>query len=416
MSVHVRLAEPKRLPPKEWEPRPAYAGSWSTWAGHAWQSNAPMPTAAFADETKRFVDDEDEGRGADAGSYNPHANTTMEASAAFTFNKKVTAEQQLQQQNPSGAAAALTDGPTPTTLALPQEALELFPLNRYPLRENGAQPTGAAPQSWIDGAKAAGEAAIKALTDASGGGAGPSAAAAATTSTALACTSEELTSLGPYVTAASLKQEREAREAAEKQAKWEARHGGRAKPPKPSPKLGTGNRASDRLAATTTTAKQARDALGSLDRLTAEGGTVPTGVDVTSGVPLSRVNVTYAHEQFARQASPTSPKKPASAPSARQPSARAASARAASPQKVMRRHPSCRNYYAVLKVAPEASEGEIKQAYHKMAKLWHPDRNHDERAERTFKLINRAYQVLGDKKVRRAFDRGENVDAKWGMH
>ena len=51
-----------------------------------------------------------------------------------------------------------------------------------------------------------------------------------------------------------------------------------------------------------------------------------------------------------------------------------------------------------------------------MAKLWHPDRNHDERAERTFKLINRAYQVLGDKKVRRAFDRGENVDAKWGMH
>ena len=213
-------------------------------------------------------------------------------------------------------------------------------------------------------------------------------------------------------------------EAAEKQAKWEARHGGRAKPPKPPPKLGTGNRASERLFTTTTTAKQARDALGSLDRLTAEGGTVPTGVDVTSRVPLSRVNVTYAHEQFARQASPTSPKKPASTsrassagvPSARQPSARAASARAASPQKVMRRHPSCRNYYAVLKVPPEASEGEIKQAYHKMAKLWHPDRNNDERAERTFKLINRAYQVLGDKKVRRAFDRGENVDAKWGMH
>ena len=63
----------------------------------------------------------------------------------------------------------------------------------------------------------------------------------------------------------------------------------------------------------------------------------------------------------------------------------------------------------------------MKRAYHEQAKLWHPDKNRQpgqekrlEKAERNFKLIARAYEVLGDKSIRAAYDRGENVDdPKW---
>ena len=56
-----------------------------------------------------------------------------------------------------------------------------------------------------------------------------------------------------------------------------------------------------------------------------------------------------------------------------------------------------------------------------MARKWHPDKNRqagqEERlvkAERNFKLIARAYEVLSDPDVRGAYDRGEDVDdSKW---
>ena len=71
-----------------------------------------------------------------------------------------------------------------------------------------------------------------------------------------------------------------------------------------------------------------------------------------------------------------------------------------------------------------ASTREIKKAYHTRAKEWHPDKNRggddekskkrEEKAERNFKLIARAYEVLGDKEKRAAYDRGEDVDdPKW---
>ena len=78
----------------------------------------------------------------------------------------------------------------------------------------------------------------------------------------------------------------------------------------------------------------------------------------------------------------------------------------------MRKHPQARNYYAILHVAPDATDAEIRQAYHKLALTWHPDRNPDEKAERTFKLINRAHQVLSDAPTRLKYDRGVNVDSK----
>jgi curved DNA-binding protein CbpA len=57
----------------------------------------------------------------------------------------------------------------------------------------------------------------------------------------------------------------------------------------------------------------------------------------------------------------------------------------------------------VLGLTRAASAREIKKAYHKLAKKWHPDKNPDdkEKAETNFKKIARAYEVLGDEDTRR---------------
>ena len=70
------------------------------------------------------------------------------------------------------------------------------------------------------------------------------------------------------------------------------------------------------------------------------------------------------------------------------------------------------NYYKVLGVARGAGGKEVKKAYHKLARRWHPDKNPEdkEQAEANFKKIARAYEVLGDEETRRRYDRGEDVD------
>ena len=54
---------------------------------------------------------------------------------------------------------------------------------------------------------------------------------------------------------------------------------------------------------------------------------------------------------------------------------------------------------------------QVKKAYHAMAKKWHPDKNRQpgqearlEKAERNFKLIARAYEVLSDEQLRALLD------------
>ena len=64
------------------------------------------------------------------------------------------------------------------------------------------------------------------------------------------------------------------------------------------------------------------------------------------------------------------------------------------------------NYYDVLGVARDASERDIRQAYRRLARQYHPDVNkNDVEAEETFKQINEAYSVLSDEESRRKYDR-----------
>jgi len=65
------------------------------------------------------------------------------------------------------------------------------------------------------------------------------------------------------------------------------------------------------------------------------------------------------------------------------------------------------DYYKVLGVGKNASDAEIKKAYRKLARQYHPDRNPDDkRAEERFKEISQAYDVLSDSDKRKSYDRG----------
>jgi DnaJ-class molecular chaperone len=70
-----------------------------------------------------------------------------------------------------------------------------------------------------------------------------------------------------------------------------------------------------------------------------------------------------------------------------------------------------RDPYDVLGVSKTASEAEIKSAFRKLAKKYHPDQSKELKAKERFAEVGSAYEILGDDKKRKAFDRGE-IDAE----
>lgn len=71
-----------------------------------------------------------------------------------------------------------------------------------------------------------------------------------------------------------------------------------------------------------------------------------------------------------------------------------------------------RDYYDILEVTREATADEIKRAYRKMARKFHPDISKEPNAEEHFKQVGEAYEVLKDAEKRAAYDQlGENWQA-----
>lgn len=73
------------------------------------------------------------------------------------------------------------------------------------------------------------------------------------------------------------------------------------------------------------------------------------------------------------------------------------------------------NLYEILAVSSYASESEIKAAFHKLVKIWHPDHNNSAEAPARFEEIHKAYSVLRDPDLRARYNERFGPDQSEGQ-
>ncbi|EAL12347.1 dnaJ protein, partial [Bacillus cereus G9241] len=76
---------------------------------------------------------------------------------------------------------------------------------------------------------------------------------------------------------------------------------------------------------------------------------------------------------------------------------------------------SKRDYYEVLGLSKGASKDEIKKAYRRLAKKYHPDVSKEENAIEKFKEVQEAYEVLSDDQKRAQYDQFGHAGANQGF-
>lgn len=71
-----------------------------------------------------------------------------------------------------------------------------------------------------------------------------------------------------------------------------------------------------------------------------------------------------------------------------------------------------KSHYDTLGITPKATQNDVKSAYYKLTMIYHPDKNKSEEAKQKFRAITDAYEILGDYKSRKMYDRGMRPNSR----
>ncbi len=74
-----------------------------------------------------------------------------------------------------------------------------------------------------------------------------------------------------------------------------------------------------------------------------------------------------------------------------------------------------KGYYAILEVSERASYRESREAYRRLARKYHPDRNNSLFAEDLIRKINAAFEIISDENKRKQYDRVDYDDKEGGI-